>query len=96
MNSPNYPEHVEFNNCELNPTETFNAEKTQKETKFPKRFGKTLTRFLWLQIGFDLLFFLYILFWATANYIYDVLDTIDTTRLSTYWISGLINRLDRK
>lgn len=79
------PEKLEPDNIELSSTK-----EKQKEIRFPKRFSRNLIYFLWFRIGFDLLFVLYCLMWVSANYVYDMLDTTDTTQLFTYLIDGLM------
>jgi hypothetical protein len=56
--------------------------------------GKMLTASLWLRIGFDALFILYSLAWATY-YIYYFLDIADPTGFWTYFIDQLVQTIGR-
>lgn len=67
---------------------------TRQKIPTPKRLGQLLIGSLWFRIGFDSLFVLYALFWATSYYIYDLLDVADTTGFLAYLLGRLVVAID--
>lgn len=65
-----------------------------KVTGIPKHISQILLAFLWLRIGFDSLFVIYSLAWATSYYIYDVLGVADATGFFAYLLHRLVIGID--
>jgi tetratricopeptide (TPR) repeat protein len=61
-----------------------------KAAGVPKRLGQFLVGSLGLRIGFDSLFVIYSLVWATSYYIYNLLDVADATGFLAYLIHSLV------
>jgi hypothetical protein len=65
-----------------------------KATDVPKRISQVLVGFLGLQIGFDSLFVIYTVVWATSYYIYNLLGVADATGFLVYLIRYLVIAID--
>jgi len=65
-----------------------------KATDVAKRISQVLVGFLGLQIGFDSLFVIYTVVWATSYYIYNLLGVADATGFLVYLIRYLVIAID--
>jgi hypothetical protein len=65
-----------------------------KATDVPKRISQVLVASLALRIGFDSLFVIYSLVWATSYYIYNLLSVADATGFLVYLIRYLVVGID--
>lgn len=65
-----------------------------KATDVPKRISQVLVASLALRIGFDSLFVIYSLVWATSYYIYNLLSVADATGFLVYLIRYLVVAID--